>query len=130
MPNDLILCVDDEPVVLHTCSVAVSEVGFRVAEAENGAAGLEAFLRLKESICLVLLDIVLPGMFDGIELATKIREIEPSTKILMMTGYTEEIVAYAGRDRLPLIRKPFLPNELVKRIRSILADPDSAASRE
>ena len=48
MPKDIVLCVDDEWLVRQTCSIVLSEAGFRVAVAENGAAGLEAFLSLKE----------------------------------------------------------------------------------
>ncbi len=97
--------------------------------AENGAAGLEAFRQLKDSICLALLDLVLPGMFNGVELARKIREIDPSVKILLMTGYTDEIVAQAGGSLLPIIRKPFLSVDLVRRIQFIHGAPERGASK-
>jgi DNA-binding NtrC family response regulator len=128
MPKDLVLCVDDEPIVLRLCSIAVAEAGFRVAVAENGAAGLEAFRRLRQEICLVLTDIVMPGKLSGIDLATKVRQVDPVVKILLMTGYTDEVIDLEGHTRLPIIRKPFLSHDLVKKIRLILGVPDSAAS--
>lgn len=53
MPKDVVLCVDDEPIVLRACTIAVAQAGFRSVVAENGAAGLEAFMELKDEICLV-----------------------------------------------------------------------------
>lgn len=127
MAKDLVLCVDDEPIVLRMCSITVAEAGFRVAVAENGAAGLEAFLRLSDQVCLVLADVVMPGKINGIEMTRRILEIAPATKILLMTGYSDDIVAIEGRSQLPLIRKPFLREELVKFIRSLTGAAGSAA---
>jgi DNA-binding NtrC family response regulator len=128
MPKDLILCVDDEAIILRLCSIAVAEAGFRVAVAENGAAGLEAFRRLRDDICLILADIVLPGKISGIDLTEKILRIDPQAKFLLMTGYTDEIIDMEGQTNFPIIRKPFLAGDLVKKIRFILGVPDSAAS--
>ena len=127
MAKDLVLCVDDEPIVLRMCSITVAEAGFRVAVAENGAAGLEAFLRLSDQVCLVLADVVMPGKINGIEMTRRILEIAPATKILLMTGYSDDIVAVEGRSQLPLIRKPFLRDELVKMIRLLTGAAGSAA---
>ena len=76
MPKDIILCVDDEPIVLRICTKAVALAGFRPIVAENGAAGLEVFTELKDEICLVLADIVLPGV-NGLAMAECILEIAP-----------------------------------------------------
>lgn len=128
MPKDLILCVDDEAIVLRSCSIAVAQAGYRVAVAENGAAGLEAFMRLRDDVCLVLADVVMPGKINGIEMAVKILAIAPDMKILVMSGYSDEILEVEGHSRLPLIRKPFLPDALMRKIRLVLGTPDSAAS--
>jgi DNA-binding response OmpR family regulator len=53
MLKDIILCVDDEPAVLRVCTKAITQAGFRCAAAENGAAGLESFMELKDEVCLV-----------------------------------------------------------------------------
>jgi two-component system, cell cycle sensor histidine kinase and response regulator CckA len=129
VPRDVILCVDDEPIILRLCSIAAAEGGFRVAVAENGAAGYEAFLRLRDDVCLVLADVVMAGKLNGIEMAQKILELDPAMKILMMSGYTDEIINLEGKNKLPLIRKPFLAQELLKRIRFLLGMADSAATR-
>ena len=128
MPKNIVLCVDDEPNVLRACSIATAEAGLLPVVAENGAAGLETFIRLRYQICLVLSDVVMPGKFNGIDLAELILKIEPQTKILMMTGYSDEVIEIEGPNRFPLIRKPFLIAALTEKIRSVLGLCDAAAS--
>ena len=83
-------------------------------------AGLRAFTILQDEICLVVSDIVMPGSLNGIEMAERIIRICPSVKVLMMTGYSDQMIGIQGRNRFPLIRKPFLPNQLISRIQSLL----------
>jgi len=120
MSRDLILCVDDEKLVLRVCSIAVGEAGYRAELADSGVGGLNAFACLQDEICLVVSDIVMPGSLNGIEMVERIVKIKPTVEILMMTGYSDTMVGLQGGNRFPLIRKPFLPAELVTKIRSIL----------
>jgi len=129
MPRDLVLCVDDEPIILRLCSIAVAEAGFRVAVAENGAAGLEAFLRLQKDVCLVLADVVMPAL-NGIEMTEKILAIDPNTRILMMSGYSDSVIEVQGHSRLPVLRKPFLAAELTAKIGAILGASNAASQSQ
>jgi DNA-binding NtrC family response regulator len=112
--------------VLRTCSIAVARAGLRTVVAENGVAGLETFLDLRDEICLVLADIIMPIM-SGIEMADKILEIDKHAKIVLMSGYSDSVIESEGRSRFPFIRKPFIHAVLIERIRS-LVDCDSASS--
>jgi CheY-like chemotaxis protein len=87
-PKDLVLCVDDEPTLLRTCIAAVQRVGFRAEAVQDGAAGLTLFLERRDEICLVLTDIIMPGM-NGIDMAERILQVEPKVKILLMSAYSE-----------------------------------------
>jgi len=127
MPKDIVLCVDDEWLVRQTCSIVLAEAGFRVAVAENGAAGLEAFLSLKDEICLVLTDIVMPSL-NGIEMAESILKIDPSAKILVMSGYSDRMLELQARRTFPFIRKPFINAVLIEKIRSLIQRSDTADS--
>jgi two-component system, cell cycle sensor histidine kinase and response regulator CckA len=127
MPRDLILCVDDEPIVLRACTVAVSQAGFRAAIAENGAAGLETFMQLRDEICLVLSDIIMPAV-NGIDMAESILQIAPNTKILLMSGYSDDVIEHQGRNRFPFIRKPFIYSMLIEKIKSVIETDEAAAS--
>src|SRR5207248_10954700 len=87
-PKNIILVVDDEPIILRLVTTAIASVGFRAAVAENGAAGFESFIKLKDEICLVLTDVVMPSV-NGLELAARILEMDPAMKILLMSGYSD-----------------------------------------
>ena len=84
MPKDVVLIVDDEAIILRMCSIAVAAAGFRAVVAENGAAGLETFMQLKDEICLVLSDIIMPAV-SGIDMAETIRR--RYTRSRSKTGY-------------------------------------------
>jgi DNA-binding NtrC family response regulator len=128
MPKDVVLIVDDEPIVLRACSIAAARAGFRPVVAENGAAGLESFIELKDEICLVLSDIIMP-VANGLEMVQNILQVKPDVKILLMSGYSDEVIERHGRNRFPFIRKPFIHSMLVEKIRSIVgADADAATS--
>jgi two-component system cell cycle sensor histidine kinase/response regulator CckA len=127
MRKDIVLCVDDEPIVLRACTIAVAHAGFRAVIAENGAAGLETFLALQDEICLVLSDIIMPAV-SGIQMADSILQIAPATKILLMSGYSDEVLERQGRIRFPFIRKPFIYTVLLDKIRSLIDPPGTAAS--
>ena len=113
--------------MLRACTIAVARAGFRAAVAENGAAGLETFMELKDEICLVLSDIIMPAV-NGIEMAESILQIQPDAKILLMSGYSDTVIEQQGRVRFPFIRKPFIYTVLVERIRTIVAATEAAAS--
>jgi CheY-like chemotaxis protein len=126
--KDLILCVDDEPTLLRALPIVLCRAGFRVAVAENGAEGLEAFLRLQNEVCLVLADIVMPVM-SGIDMAQQILQLESQTKILLMTAYSDESNRrQVRRSGFPLIRKPFILANLIEKIRSMVATQDPASA--
>ena len=127
MLKDIVLCVDDEPIVLRTYSIFIERAGFRVAVAENGAAGLEMFRQQKDEICLVLSDIVMPAM-NGIEMAESILQIDSEAKILLMSGYIDDVLELQGRKRFAFIRKPFIHAVLIERIRSLIRTPYAAVS--
>ena len=127
MPKDLILCVDDEPIVLRACTIVVAQASFRAVVAENGAAGLETFIQLREDVALVLSDIMMP-VVNGISMVESILQIDPSAKILLMSGYSDEVIERQGRNQYPFIRKPFIHSLLIEKIRSIVGTPNAASS--
>ena len=128
-PKDLVLCVDDEPTLLRTFPIVLARAGFRVAVAEDGIAGLKAFVRLQNEVCLVLADIIMPAM-SGIDMAETILYLAPQTKILLMSAYSDDEVIgrQVRRSGLPLISKPFNLATLVEQIRSMVATQDPASA--
>jgi DNA-binding NtrC family response regulator len=127
MRKDIILCVDDEPIVLRACSNAITQAGFRCAVAENGAAGLDSFMEMKDEVCLVLSDIVMPAV-NGLDMAASILQVNADVKIVLMSGYSDSVIEQQGRNRFPFIRKPFIYRVLIERIQSIVGASDAAAA--
>jgi signal transduction histidine kinase len=79
-----ILIVDDEEGIRKVLSIALSDMGYRVLTAENGAAALRVFKAERPQI--VLTDIKMPEM-DGIELLRRLKQEQPETEVIMITGH-------------------------------------------
>jgi DNA-binding response OmpR family regulator len=117
-----LLVVDDEPLVREFVTDALSLYGYRVLQAKHGVDALRV---LKEEslsdISLVLTDITMPTM-DGIELSKRIRECDPTAKMLFMSGYmdSDATVESLAEQKEPLLEKPFTPQELLQRVSGLL----------
>lgn len=83
MKNKLLL-VDDEEGIRKVLSISLSDSGYQVFTAETGEQALEIFQR--EAPPIVLTDIKMPGM-DGIELLQKLKQQNPDTEVIMITGH-------------------------------------------
>lgn len=81
---DKILVIDDEKPTLSMFRLFLGAYGYEVLTAENGGEGLEVFYNERPSI--VLTDIKMPGI-DGFEVLRRIKEIEPATEVIVITGH-------------------------------------------
>ena len=119
--NQMILVVDDDARVRSTIRGALAELGYEVAEADNGPAAV-AFVREQRPI-LVILDYVMPGM-DGAEAAREINAVQPDLPIVFSTGHSalRTLRAAAGQD-VSVLEKPFTLVELDELIASTLGVP-------
>ena len=82
-----ILIVDDEAIIRDLCSKALK--GYRVLEAGDGEEALRLFAQ--GGIDVILTDVMMPNM-DGIELLKRLKEIEPTLVVIVMTGYADKDV--------------------------------------
>jgi signal transduction histidine kinase len=82
--DNRILLVDDEAGIRKVLTIALTDGGYAVTTAENGAEALRVFRELAPAI--VLTDIKMPGM-DGIELLRHIKAESPDTEVIMFTGH-------------------------------------------
>ena len=120
-PGLTILLVEDEPAVRAIAARSLEFGGFRVIQAGDGAAALEAVAR-NGPPSLVLTDLMMPGI-GGAELAHRLRKLWPDLPILFMSGYsTEDLHArgIAGAADVT-IQKPFTLDGLIASVAGALA---------
>ena len=113
-----VLICDDQPDIVSALRIYLTPEGYGLYEASNGAQALE--LVRNEQIHLVLLDIMMPVM-DGITATAKIREIS-NVPIILRTAKseTEDMVRGLNVGADDYITKPFVPVEVLARVRSQL----------
>ena len=127
---ETVLVVEDAQPLRDLICEALSGFGCTVLPARNVQEALKMVRERKTPIELLLTDVVMPGM-DGTALAKEIRSLSPETKVLYMTGYSGEFVrAEMLNPGVSLIRKPFTPTELGRKIRKMLPDKTGTASPE
>ena len=117
--NQSILLVDDEPSILKLARMYLEREGFRVLEAADGEAAMDAITRRRPA--LVVLDVMLPKL-DGFEVCRKLRAQQDAVPILMLTARDEDIDKILGLElgADDYLTKPFNPRELVARVKAIL----------
>lgn len=101
-----VLLVDDEEFLRRLLSRVLTEAGFSVVEAENGAVALETARRINGGLGLVVTDIHMPVM-DGMEFARQFRPLHPAVPILFITGRDLPASPDGSMPTKELLRKPF-----------------------
>jgi DNA-binding response OmpR family regulator len=114
-----ILLVEDEPNVVSVIKRGLTEYGFEISVAGNGATGLQ--MALDNDFDLVILDVMLPVM-DGIQVCKLIRQQKQTMPIIMLTALdsTENIVSGLDSGADDYLVKPFKIAELAARLRTLL----------
>ena len=119
--KETILLVEDNPVLRAVVSEMLTRYGYEVVAADTGTTAVELFETRGSAFDLVLTDLMMPGL-GGQETARRIRDVNPTAKILYMSGYTADPTMRT--DPLPantaFIQKPFGANELALQVRRLL----------
>ena len=106
-----ILLVDDEELLVKSCSRLLEQEGYQVVTAYRGRDALELARRHRPDI--VLADLMLPDM-DGMELLREVRQLDPQALVIMITGFATvdssiEAIRAGAYDYIP---KPFTATQL------------------
>jgi two-component system cell cycle sensor histidine kinase/response regulator CckA len=126
--GETILVVEDEQAVRDLTVRILRQLGYTILTASSGAEALEISQAHNGHIDLLLTDVVMPNM-SGRQLADLLLMSRPKTKVLFLSGYTENTVVHhgvldAGVDFLP---KPFSRENLSGKLREVLAKTDPAS---
>lgn len=110
-----ILIVDDEPGVRELAAAALSDMGYNVMSAEDGARALEVINNPEIPIDLLFTDVVMPNGIDGFQLAKAAQEIRPGMPIVFTTGHAEVALKELKKDlrqKIKVLGKPYRLNDL------------------
>jgi len=112
-----ILVVDDEPAVLHSTARMLEHAGFQVTPARSPAEAQRLWHGDEESIDMVLTDVIMPGT-SGVELAHSFLSQRPGVRVVLMSGFSADIIAQHGfeQHQLPLLQKPFTSEALLQKL--------------
>ncbi len=119
MARPRVLFVEDEFLIRLTVSQAMADAGFDVAEA---ATADEALLMLEsgQAFTLLLTDLQLPGVLDGLSLVDRARRLDPGLPVIYMTGRPDALPEMLDPARDKVIAKPYAPSALCAAAHSML----------
>lgn len=119
--RETILLVEDEANLRRLIHQYLENQGYRILDAEDGAAALQIAAGHGGTIDLLLTDVVMPGM-NGRELAAQITAQRPEVRVLYISGYTENAIGHDGLldAGVNLLQKPFSLPTLKDRVRELL----------
>jgi len=119
--SETVLLVEDEESVRQLVRETLASKGYEVMEAENGEDGVAIAARHNGKIDLVITDVVMPGM-GGRELVKQLAQTRPETKVLYLSGYTEDAIVSEGtiETGAAFLQKPFTLQNLSRKVREVL----------
>jgi two-component system, cell cycle sensor histidine kinase and response regulator CckA len=121
--NETVLLVEDDEVLRQLSEKMLVRLGYKVLVAKDGASALELARQFEEHIHLLFCDVVLPGI-NGKQVAEALIEIRPRTKILLTSGYTDDILIKYDLTgpKISFIPKPFTLRAIALKVRDVLDD--------
>lgn len=123
-----ILIIEDDEALRSVLAIVLRQVGYQVAEAENGVRGVERGAALRPQ--LVITDLVMPDK-EGVETIRELREAQPATPIIAMSGASAaahylELAAKLGARRV--LMKPFRPEVLLLAVNDLIGPPQGSTA--
>ena len=119
---ETILLVEDESSLRNLSRQYLENQGYTVLEAADGAVAIQICNSHPAPIHLLLTDLIMPGI-NGRELARRVCAMRPETKVLCMSGYTENVIAHNAilEEGIALLQKPFSLSTLRTKVREKLS---------
>jgi two-component system cell cycle sensor histidine kinase/response regulator CckA len=119
--SETILLVDDEPNVLTVSKEILESLGYTVHAMGSGQEAIAFYREMTNDIALVILDMIMPGL-SGSETFDRIRELNPSARVILSSGYSLNGQAQQIMDKgcYGFIQKPFNITYIARKIRDVL----------
>ncbi len=119
--RERVLVAEDNADVREVVEAQLDDLGYRVSAVETGEAALE-LLKRDGPFGLLFTDVMMPGRYNGIDLARAALDVQPGLKVLLTSGFALAAIgsADAAGDEFPLLTKPYSRSELASKVRSVL----------
>lgn len=119
--GEVVLLVDDEPLIRYSGRRLLEKLGYRVIEAVDGEAAVALYRERAEEISLVMLDMVMPRV-DGGETLPRLLEQDPGARVLLVSGYSdrEQVEALLAAGARGFIEKPFDIDQITRKLSEVL----------
>ncbi len=120
--DETILVVEDEDAVRSIVQVILEDYGYHVLEAAHATEALAVWAQHRDTVQLLLTDVIMPGGITGCELAARLRVDDPKLKIVMTSGYSRDVVNRDLFDAqgIHYVSKPYRAHEIVRAVRQCL----------
>jgi signal transduction histidine kinase/ActR/RegA family two-component response regulator len=124
---ETVMVVEDEAIVRELVCEVLADQGYNVICACDGPTALQQAKEFEGHIHLLITDVIMPHM-NGPELAERLLATRPNTKVLYVTGYSNNDIGDHGvlDTRTDLLQKPFTPETLARKIRDVMQEPAPA----
>jgi CheY-like chemotaxis protein len=124
-----VLVVEDEDGVRNLIRTLLRLAGYDVLSCQDGPEAIDLLNARGGNIHLVVTDINLGPIMDGVELAENLRSLFPAIKVLYISGRDEEerLAREIATGQAWFLMKPFTPRALAEQVKSILAGVAAAA---
>jgi signal transduction histidine kinase len=121
--NETILVVEDEPALRGLAHLILEECGYNIYEAGSGPEAFDIWARHKDTIDLLLTDMVMPQKVSGVELAEELLAQKPDLKIIFTSGYTVDDISsefLRRHNHARFVQKPYHRASLARAVRLAL----------
>jgi CheY-like chemotaxis protein len=119
--SETVLIVEDEEVVRALSCRILRDRGYKVLEASEGLEALRIAKNYEGEIHIAITDVVMPGM-SGKDFTSQLKENRPGTKVLYVSGYTDNAIIYHGilDSDVAFLQKPFTVEGLALKVREVI----------
>ncbi len=118
-PAVTILVVEDEDGIRSLVRKILKRQGYQILEASNGKDALAIAAAFEQPLQMLLTDVMMPGM-TGVELARQLSESRPDTRVLYVSGYTDDATMQMLPEDTAFLQKPFTLGSLVNKVKEVL----------
>jgi DNA-binding response OmpR family regulator len=129
--GETVLVVEDEPLVRQVAVAELGVLGYRVLVARSAEEAVALARAMEPPIDVLLTDLVLP-MASGVDVARRVRELQPAVRVLYVSGYNEVDLRSVGdaAEGASFLAKPFTARTLGAAVSALLRSPAQVARAE